>query len=606
MQENNKVENMKNEQIAISNKTKPKVLRGLIIALEIILLIITFIVIVLIYLHNSRFKVAFNQMELNNYFKTQDIHKILEIEDNTVAIELSNDVITTSFNERIKHINLANGYKILDGYIDTNKSKAFINLNIYGINIPIAMDIVLEVEKREVTLKLQNMTLRNKKLLSLPNILEKSIKNKLINNETILTINLDDYNIPPMASLSKVSFAEDKLIVMIAIDKQKLNELMKKLNTAKSQELYEIYKNDKDNIDRQKAAKYMDNPNDLTNIEVKEILTDILISDEKLTKDILTIANEEDVNSVLEKYDKYITHFDKKTVINDKNKLILGKIEKCCAQLLEYVEQLPKEEYIVFLNNPYSLEQNIKMTIQDLVNKYKLDVTEEIYNKMEFLYNYNNKNYIISYKIDDNKYAIVDKDSYSFIDNNAFIEYGFNEPLEANLILDNEIKTKIDEYFSSNAFIRYMKSDGKYAYVVASDEKNYQDYEKFALEKNDTWKIIDTNINDLYTFSINHPGFNISTLTDDFLNDTLYELSEDDKFAILDQLQYRDIIEDKKDIGLAYCSYDGKYIAFKLTNSEEYVFLIKYSYLDKLYKKDEAIKQWKDISPLILLQDDVE
>jgi hypothetical protein len=246
------------------------------------------------------------------------------------------------------------------------------------------------------------------------------------------------------------------------------------------------------------------------------------------------------------------------------------------------------------------------MTIEDLVNKYKLDVTEEIYNKMKFLYNYNNKNYMISYKIDDNKYAIVDKDSYSFIDNNEYIEYGFNEPLEANLILDNEIKTKIDEYFSSNAFIRYMKSDGKYAYVVASDEKNYQDYEKFALEKNDTWKIIDTNINDLYTFSTNHPGFNINTLTDDFLNDTLYELSEDDKFAILDQLQYRDIIEDKKDIGLAYCSYDGKYIAFKLTNSEEYVFLIKYSYLDKLYKKDEAIKQWKDISPLILLQDDTE
>ncbi|GMQ57501.1 hypothetical protein AN1V17_18960 [Vallitalea sediminicola] len=565
-------------------------------------LIVLFVVILLIYLHNSSFTVAFNQMKFNGYFKGNDLEKIIEIQDNNISIEIPLDVITTSFNDKIEEMNITKGYSINNGFINTKESKAYINTTMHGINIPISMDIHLETNKREIIIAFSNMELRNKKFLSLPKSIEDSIMDRLIENREMLKISLDDFDIPDIVTIDSINMEIDKVVIDLIIDKEKTTQLLVDIGKFKSDELYGIYKNDVDNS-KKKALELIDKTI-ISSKDIELILTDILIEDEEIIKNILILTDENKIDYVLNNYGKYITHYNKKDIINEKNKLILGKIKNYCTLLLEQVEKLPNDEYVVYLNNPYNIASNVSVSIKDIVLKYNLGIPEDVYDRMNFLYNYTDKNYMVAYEIDDNKYAVVDKVNYDFIDKKDYSSYGFIKPLDTKVFYDMDIEKSITEYFSCEVFIRYMNTDGKYAFVIASDANNYQSYERFALEKKkDKWEIVATGINDLYTFSINHPGFNIKTITDNFVEDNIYGLSEKDINGILDQLEYRDIITSRKEVGIKYCSYDGKYISLKLANDEEYVFSIKYSYLDKVYKKEVAINKWRDISPIILLQD---
>ncbi|MCT4688039.1 hypothetical protein [Vallitalea sp.] len=575
--------------------------RVLKIGLGFLTLIVLFIGFLLIYLHNSSFTVAFNQIEFGGYFNDKELGKIIEIKENNVSIEIPIDVITTSFNHKIDEMKIQNGYIINNGFIDTNESKAYINTTIHGVNIPISTDVTLEINDREIQINFTNMKLRNKNFLSLPKSIEESIKDKLIKNKEILNISLDDYNIPDIATIHSINMESDKVVIGLVINEARTKQILVDIAKFKSEELYGIYKNNGDNT-LEKVLDIIDKEI-ISNKDIEMILTDILIGNEKLIKNILILTDESKIDYVLNDYGKYITHYSKKDITNEKNKLILGKIKNYCTLLLEQVEELPQKKYVVYLNNPYDIDRDVSVFIKDIIVKYNLDIPEDVYDKMNFLYNYIDKNYMIAYKIDNKKYAVVDKMNYDFIDKKDYLAYQFEKPLETKVFYDEDIEKSIKEYFASEVFIRYMNTDGRYAFAIASDSNNYQSYERFALEKNDTWKIIDTGIDDLYTFSINHPGFNIRAITDDFIEDNIYSLSEKDINAVLDQLEYRDIIPDRKEIGIKYCSYDGKYISIKLTNDEEYVFSIKYSYLDKVYKKEVAINKWRNISPLILLQD---
>ncbi|WP_304943831.1 hypothetical protein, partial [Vallitalea guaymasensis] len=118
--------------------------RALRIGLGFLTLIVLFIGFLLIYLHNSSFTVAFNQIEFKGYFNDKDLGKIIEIKENNVSIEIPIDVITTAFNHKIEEMSEQNGYIINNGFIDTNESKAYINTTIHGINIPISMDVTLD------------------------------------------------------------------------------------------------------------------------------------------------------------------------------------------------------------------------------------------------------------------------------------------------------------------------------------------------------------------------------------------------------------------------------------------------------------------------------
>jgi hypothetical protein len=572
------------------------------ITLAIVELIILFIAIILIYLHNSQFKYSFSEIKFNDYYKNKNINPIINIEENNIFIEIPSDVITTAFNEQIKKTHFKKGYTVKDGYINTKEKKAYINMTMYGINIPIAMDIKLEINKRDLIISFKNFKLRDKKILSLTNNYEKKLINTLIKDKDILTISLDDFKIPEITNIKDIILKENKAVVVLTVDEKKINEVFSLLSKEKSDELYGIYKKIDGDIEK-KTVLFIDK-NTIIKSDIEKILSDVLLSDEKLIKNILILSEEYNIDAILNVYGKYITHFNKEDVINEKNKLVLSKIETHCTTLIKQVKELPQDKYIIFLNNPYSIEDNKEITIENIVEKYKLSIPQDIYSKMNFLYNYENKNFMIAYRIDDKQYAIVDNNNYSFINSYDYSKYEFNQPLKNSVQYNKEIKELIADYFSDEVFIRYMNTDGKYAYVIASNASNYQDYERFALEKKDKWEIIDANIIDLYSFSTKYKGFNIKTITDNYIYDKAYKLSKADKFAVLDQLEYRGIIPDKKEVGIKYCSFDGKYISVKLTNDEEYVFSIRYSYLDKVYTKDIAIKKWTDISPLILLQNE--
>lgn len=595
-------QNEKDRKQDTDTKDKSKLYKRILkIGLGIISLFVLFIGIVLTYLHNSSFTVAFNEMEFNRYFNDKDLEKIIRIQKNNVIIEIPKDVISTAFNEKIQEIEVEKGYKINEGYINTDESKAYINTTIHGINVPISMNIDLAVDGRELTISFNNMMLCDNKIFSLPKQIEQSIINKLVKNEEILKMNLDDFDIPDIVTIDTIKMNPENVVLSLNMDKDKTLKLLQDILNNKNDSLYEMYQNQGDNTN--KKVTEIISKQSISDEDIEMILKDILVEDEDLFKNILIVTDEKKVDEIFDDYSKYITHFDRDSITNEKNKLIIGSIQEDCKKLLSAVNKLPKDKYIVSFNDPYNIDSNQVLTIKELNDINKLGIPENIYNNMDFIFDYTNKEFMVSYKIDNDRYAMISDEKNDVIDYDKYLSYQFEEPLPNKVYYDTDIEAIISKYFSAEVFIRYMNTDGKYAYAIASSADNYQHYERFALEKKDTWEIVATNINDLYRFSINHPGFNQKTITDNYVEGKIYKLSDEDKTSILDQLRFKNVISDKEQVDIKYCSYDGKYISLQLTNEEEYVILIKYSYIDEVYKKEQAVDKWKDITELILLQD---
>lgn len=194
--------------------------------------------------------------------------------------------------------------------------------------------------------------------------------------------------------------------------------------------------------------------------------------------------------------------------------MILGKIETYCTALREAVEGLSKEEYIVFFGNyPYALGDRKLLNVEDMIEKAQLDIPEDVYQKMDLRFNYDKKAFMIAYEVD-GAYALVGKDDYDFVDSQVYGAYAYDEPKDNQVTYDTAIEEQIAAYFTTDVFIRYMNTDGQYAFVIASAATHYQDYERFALEKkeNDVWRIVETGISDLYAFSVAHPGLTLRPL----------------------------------------------------------------------------------------------
>lgn len=574
--------------------------KALIIGASVFGVLVICITSLFIYLHHARFQVVFNQLPMKTYFKN-DIHSIMQIQGDSVTIKIPSDVVSTMFSERIKGLQLSEKERIQDGYINTAEGKAYMNMIIRGLYVPIAMDVDFETIDRTIRLVFKHITLRDKDLLALPHALENKLLDKLTTKASLLQVSLDDFHIPPMMGIEAVNPLIDQVDVVLKVNQEAFAKEMQDMSKARSNELYGIYQQQEDTPKR--AITIMDQTDQLTSAHTEEILKDLLLGEQALIKHLLIVTDDTHVDKIFETYGRYLKRFAKEDVMNEKNKLVLGKIETYCTALLDALEALPQETYIVFGNYPYAYKDKKLLHVEDLIIKAQLDIPEEVYQKMDIRFDYGKKAYRIVYEVD-GTYALVGKDAYAFLDDTAYGAYAFDTPKANQVAYDTTIQEQIAAYFNGDVFIRYMNTDGQYAFVMASSTTYYQDYERFALEKSDEgWRIIETGISDLYAFSVNHSGFNLKTITDDPVQGKIYALSKDDQAVIMDQLVHRKIIEDKESVKLIYCSYDGKYIALKLSNGEEYVFNIKYAYLDKVYTKDVAMTKWKDISPLILLQD---
>lgn len=174
----------------------------------------------LIYLHHARFQVVFNQLPMKAYFKN-DIGSIIHIQGERVTIKIPNDVINTMFSERIKGLQLSEKERIQDGYVNTAEGKAYVNMMIRGIYVPIAMEVEFKTTDRTISLAFKNMKLRDKKLLTLPNGLEKKkLLDKLAGQASQFGVSLDDYQIPPIMSVDEVNFKTDQVDVVLKVNQE--------------------------------------------------------------------------------------------------------------------------------------------------------------------------------------------------------------------------------------------------------------------------------------------------------------------------------------------------------------------------------------------------
>lgn len=366
-----------------------------------------------------------------------------------------------------------------------------------------------------------------------------------------------------------------------------------------------------ENLTERKASEWIKQVYPLSDDQVNELINDLL-GNQILTRHLMVLAGEASTNTVTELLSQYDIVIDRQQINLDRKVLEGKSIDPLAIQILEALDAQFSDQFIAYnQGKPFDIAGHNTITITELIEIAELDVEESLRAKLSFVLK---NGFGVAYQIDDVTYYIRYMDGYEVVGKTDFeaIE-GSGVYVEPELVNDTDLWEAIESpplktYFGvETVFIRYMKSDGKSAFVVASPEDDPQQYWNFALYKDETFVIIEDNVQSLMDLYSQHPYFNIET--GDYEIETLTLLRIDDAIheTILIEMNQIGKIGHPSNHSIIFSSYDGKYISFVLENGNAYVYKVEGTtygtYLTTVYDKEKAIRNWPDMPKLITLQD---
>lgn len=556
-----------------------------------------------VYLNNSQYEMVFNQLPSDENLIINNIKEELIIQNNEVIVKIGDDDLSTLLKRRIDNFNLQDDVTIKDIYWISEEKRIYLNTSVKGFSIPISLRVQEKVNDQVIVFNFDDITLGNRNI-PVPNFIESFIINIYNFDSKLFEITIEDLNVPDKVSFKNVAF-NSKIEIQLEVDKESIINEINEISKNIDEQILDIYIEDKDSLMKQEVIKLLETST-INNEHIQRLLEDIT-QDKELLKELLVIADKKTIEKIFNNYGDYL-NIKEEEIINIKNQRIGEKIGEYSSLILSNLNKLMKKgTYLVHKGKPYNLSKDDVVLIQDVVKAYNLDISEEVYKKMNFLFN--EDRFCIAYPISETEFLITDSKSYELLDIDVYYEqYNYKEYGNVEYVLDENIRLAIEkpikEFFQvDNIYVRYMKADDLNAFVIASSENDYQRYQVFALQKQDIdWKIIELSIYDLYEFSTKYQDFNVKTVTDMHITDKLYLLTNEDKENLIDYLNYKNIIDGYDASQISYTAYDGQYIYIRLKNGEDYVCSIEYSFFGRIYKREKALKSWSKISELITLQ----
>lgn len=584
-----------------------------IIKLSLLLLLSLFAIITvgtIIYLQLSAFKINYEEKSIATFLRENKILNAINKENNTVEVIVPDNVINTEIKKRFSY--LPSNFKVKNVSFKPGNNKLYINSKVYNIGIPIVCTVDYIVKDGSIYLDVKDVSFGKSKI-SLVKVVEDYLVKNLFTNELPIEISAQDLNLPQFFTIEKLEFQDKDMAISFKINKDMVKEEFSKIISTANIDLLKLYKESNSPI-KQEAVRLIQNIDDFSMDTIQVLANDIINNGELLTT-IVTIIKDINIEIFFEKYGKYFS-ITKEEVLNNKDELIQIVLDNHYNAIMEktneYFSRVLNETMYINKGKPYSCIEENTITINSIVSYYELEISDELLENMQFSYDYNKSQLFIAYKANKDKYYIIKEEGKEIISTNEYNNrFSIENTGKAEIVSDinkwNEIYSALKKYFGiEDIYIRYMKADDKYAFVISSPKDDYQNYWSMALMKNEdnTWEIIDSDVKKIKALNVTYPDFNLETITSEIEKITIYSLSENTKELILDEMVVKGIINDKSNIQIVYCSYDGNYIALKLSNNKEYIYKVYKMYLDTVYEKDVAMKQWDNISNIISLQEE--
>jgi hypothetical protein len=560
------------------------------------------------YLQLSTFDISYSDKTISAFINDASIKDVFNKKEKTIEIEVPENIINTEirkkFNNSPKHL------KIEDIYLNTSESKVYINSKLYGLSVPISCVIDYEVKDGSIIINIKDVAFGTKNV-KLIKTLENYFVDKILEQKSMV-LTPKKLNIPPLLTIRSIYFNKNNMKMVLKIEEEIVLKEVQRINKTANTDLISLYKVSNSET-KKEAVNIISNISNFS-IDTIELLVKDVLDDMKLVEDMLVLSNDTTINIFISKYGKYMSNLDIDNIHSKKNKLInialTEHYNKIIKSINNYYKSVLNEPLYINKGKPYSCNTNSYVTIGTIINYYNIEISKEILEKLDFCYDYKKEELLLIYKGNTNKYTLVKGEVKEVITPTSYKKmYQINTSQTAKLVSDinkwEEIEKSLIEYFGNEQiYVRHMKADNKYAFVVSSPSDDYQNYWSMALKKNDNniWEILDSDVQNIKELNETYKDFNLETVTSEIEDTNIFFLSEATKDLILDELVVKGMLDNKEDNRIVYCSYDGNYIAIKFANNKEYIYKVYKMYLDTVYEKKEALEQWDNISTIITLQ----
>lgn len=592
----------KNKKNYPKNKGKYVALIGLCIIVGVFLL-------GTLYLYMNTYEITYELKTVAQFWDENNLTNQFITKGNKIEMVLPENVVNTELMLLLKKTALPDYYKISNAKVDYSQKRVHINGSVYGIKLPISMTFNPYLEGDNIFVKLDNIMI-GKGGIKLNEAISNKLESFLFQESLPIIIDSKTLFKTEAIEIKGLEWLNENFKVYTQINEKLLLDELQKMKNSSNSVILDKFENSEVEAERL-AANYLIHVEELGEQDIEILIQDIL-SDSEILDNILLISEQAAAEKVFEKYGNHIKYSNQGEIQQKRNELLGTLLSPYCDQLLEKLNNIyfSQEQLHINKGQIYSVSNNSYLTVEGVNKEQNMGIPEATLRRLAFFYDKTNELPLISYKLDAGTYLIINKDEEAimsadhYLNNNAFEDTG-----RVSHVKDSEtwntLKKEVETYFQTEEiYIRYMKADDKYAFVVASPKYNYQLFKAIAFEKKEeVWEMLEGDIKSITELNKKYPTFNLETATIEIEKVTIYNLGNDMFDVILDDLVNKGIIASKKNYTIEYCSYGNEYIDFLLSDGREYVYKVYSMYLQSVYDKETAEKTLEDLPEILTLQE---
>jgi len=557
------------------------------------------------YMQISLFEVeAIEKEAMKNYISDGGVSRFERKQDNLyyewIPSKAVNDEVTYLFVQQ----SLTSDTEIVSGRVDIFAQTAELNYRKGNIYIPIKGKIVTQKTENGMNIRMIPESY-GKAGLTLPDFINRNLFKSIFQTEHSVQLNIDEYSQSINFVYEDLHIENEGLGVDYLLKLPDLQMIADKLNKALNPEYIKVY--EEGDANKKEAIEWV-----LNYPQYKEEITgkvfDDYISGGSVLAEILALAEPDVRSEIYTLYPQLETVINQSTVIKKRSALVGEMVNSYAQVVLESLRELSKSGMLVVSKGyPFDFNTMQTVTVEGLIDQYQLNVADSIRKNMNLIFV--NEEVYITYQSKDDGYYVISLNGYEEVDQQTFLNKYNPDQLPKGHLTDDEstyeeLYYALFMYYDEDVFIRYIKNDANEAYAIISLESNYQEYKIVLLRRDEgKFQVLADDFATVAEANAAFPDFNMNLGT---------RRNEEGKLLLLNSRTKRNIEAGLRERGfmevgekMIYCSYDGvKYIAIKLNSGEQYIYTIyRNAFLEDVYTKEEALKKFSDINPLILLQD---
>ena len=492
-------------------------------------------------------------------------------------------------------------------FYDGTTRRADMNLTLMGFYVPVSTAISIEEVEGALHLEISDYRLGKEGLTS-PGLV--ALLSGLSDSKQV--VSLSDYGVPEGLGITELAMVPEGLQLNFQVDEDMIHEEIEKIRRKIDPVSISYYRS----FEEERTEPVLAIAQTIYPLNSRQVasLVDDARKGQYLINDLLLLTEGYDMTQLNEKLAVYGVSVDSEKIIMERKGFKGQAIDPDIASLFMALDTHFGEEIMAFNGGkPFDMATMSTMTVAALAEAYDLGINPETVDRLSFVYE---DEFKVAYKLDGDSYYIRSIDDYEVVNREAYEALDGSKSFVAPYYVDDiamwdmTVDTLTQHFEAEELFVRYMKTDGKSIFAVVSTASDPQDYWSSALMMSELGvvKLLQENVRSIPALMAAHPEFNIETATREVETSDYERISEDTHATIMDELFSRRMISRSEEVTIDYSSYDGNtYIAFKLSNDDEYVFKVENTvygtYLATVYTKERALRNWRDLPEILLLQD---